>query len=230
MLAGTSANEFSIGISPRGGLFIVQSGMQVVFRGGEREGVLLIPGWMLRSAMGAALPEPDVILRILEASPLGRMLRNNAMVIAAGNRGMPLDSSHVMLQSMVELIQIILKHALPAEAETSAARDGLTERAYQFIERNLGDSKLSAQAIAEGIGCSRATLYRLFSQRNTSVARVVREARLKRVCQLLAGTPADVPLKRIALEVGFVDFPNFTRFVRHHFGMSPSVLRHASAL
>lgn len=222
-----SSSDIRIGINPNGGFFISHG---CAGDGACDGGGLLIPGWMLANAMGGALPQPHVILSILEASPLGRMLRNQAMVLVASVGGKPLDDRNVVLQSMVELIQIILRQALPVDAMAlGGTRENLIDRAYEYIESNLGDPKLSAQAIAEGIGCSRATLYRLFSQRDTSVAKAVREVRLKRVWELLASAPKEIPIKRIALEVGFADPPNFNRFIRHHFGVPPSLLRYTQA-
>lgn len=222
-----SCSEIGIGLTQNGRFFVVGGGGPNRMRGDGGEGQLLIPRSMLADAMGGYLPDLEAVLRILEVSPLGRMLRIQAMVIAAGMQATPIDGGNVVLQSMVELIQIILKQALPEDAVSIGTRQSLTERAYQFIEQNLSNPKLNAQTIAEGIGCSRATLYRLFSQRDTSVAKVVREARLKRVRELLASTPSEISTKHIALEVGFVDLSNFARFVRRHFGMPPTLLRPA---
>src|SRR3546814_19569907 len=59
--------------------------------------------------------------------------------------------------------------------------------ACRFIEARREDSGLTAAAIARAIGCSRASLYRLFVQRGLAVAQHVRAVRLTHRRTLLRG-------------------------------------------
>src|SRR3546814_14123237 len=79
--------------------------------------------------------------------------------------------------------------------------------ACRFIEARREDSGLTADAIARAIGCSRASLYRLFEQRGLAVAEHVRAVRLNHSRTLLRDPRLGIG--DIALRCGYDDLSAF---------------------
>src|SRR3546814_3233878 len=63
------------------------------------------------------------------------------------------------------------------EDERKRIGDAHFASACRLIEAQRGDAGLTADTIAQAIGCSRASLYRLFEQRGLSVAEHIRAVR-----------------------------------------------------
>src|SRR3546814_4060534 len=80
-------------------------------------------------------------------------------------------------------------------------------------------SDLTADAIARAIGCSRASLYRLFEQRGLAVAEHVRAVRLNHSRTLLRDPRLGIG--DIALRCGYDDLSAFGKAFRRRFGMTP---------
>src|SRR3546814_19319536 len=97
--------------------------------------------------------------------------------------------------------------------------------ACRFIEARREDSGLTADAIARAIGCSRASLYRLFEQRGLAVAEHVRAVRLNHSRTLLRAPRLGIGA--IALHCGSDDLSAFGTAFRRPFGMTPPAWRQA---
>ena len=80
-------------------------------------------------------------------------------------------------------------------------------------------------AIAAALGCSRATLYRAFADRDISLADYIKEARLSRAAQVLSKGAAPETLTDLAHDCGFTNADHFRREFRRRFGVSPSEFR-----
>ena len=80
--------------------------------------------------------------------------------------------------------------------------------------------------MARLVGCSRATLYRVFAASDRSVASLIWAARLERARWLLP-LPAshNAPIAELAYRCGFVDPASFSRMFRRRFGLSPREAR-----
>jgi transcriptional regulator GlxA family with amidase domain len=108
--------------------------------------------------------------------------------------------------------------------EGRSSRD-LLAVALRWIEDNLSDQALGPDALATALRCSRATIYRAFSESELTVAGVIREARLKRAREMLETLPPHVTIADIAMRCGFFDASNFSRSFRNRFGISPTDIR-----
>ena len=97
--------------------------------------------------------------------------------------------------------------------------------ASAYIEQHLGEPSLSSSRVARALGCSRSTLYRLFSNHETGVAGYIRDLRLDRARTLIENAPAHIPVADLALQCGIYDTANFSRQFRRRFGIPPSELR-----
>jgi AraC-like DNA-binding protein len=97
------------------------------------------------------------------------------------------------------------------------------ESVKRFIEANLG-GELTAEAIGDATGVSRATLYRIF-QPDGGLGGVIQARRLVRVRAALGDPADDRPLSEIAHACGFKSESHMGRLFRAAFAASPGEYR-----
>lgn len=106
------------------------------------------------------------------------------------------------------------------------ADDDLLSLAQAAIRDNLAIGKLSPDFLAEKLGISRATLYRVFAPHG-GIMRYVQERRLIAVRAALSDPLETRKLSRIALDLGFNSEAHFSRAFRQRFGTTASEYRGA---
>lgn len=104
------------------------------------------------------------------------------------------------------------------------ADDDLLSLAEAAIRDNLSVGKLSPDFLAEKLGISRATLYRVFAPHG-GIMRYVQERRLIAVQAALSDPLETRKLSRIALDLGFNSEAHFSRAYRQRFGRTASEYR-----
>lgn len=98
---------------------------------------------------------------------------------------------------------------------------GFLEKLYNLIDTHLSDPGLSVEELGEEIGLSRVQLYRKTKALcGYAPNELLRIARLKRACSLLASTEKTVA--EITYEVGFSSPSYFTKCYKDYFGESPT--------
>lgn len=103
---------------------------------------------------------------------------------------------------------------------------GFHAAACQLIERQCGDANLAPERVAAALGCSRASLYRVFARQGRSVSAVIWTARLERARRLLGSAEGvGVPIADVAIRCGFRETPTFSRMFRRRYGLTPSDAR-----
>ncbi|MBS0538769.1 MAG: helix-turn-helix transcriptional regulator [Proteobacteria bacterium] len=103
---------------------------------------------------------------------------------------------------------------------------GFYAAARQLIERQCGDANLAPERVAAALGCSRASLYRVFARQSQSVGAVIWTARLERARRLLGSAAGvGVPIAEVAIRCGFRETPTFSRMFRRRYGLTPSDAR-----
>lgn len=114
----------------------------------------------------------------------------------------------------------------------AASRDGTRQeiqrlfRARQLLREHLADPP-SLNDLAQTLGTNQPRLSRGFRALfGTTVFGFIRELRLQRARELLAETA--LPVKSIALEVGYRNTSDLTRGIKERFGMTPTDLRERS--
>ncbi|MDB5489875.1 MAG: hypothetical protein JWQ58_3590 [Reyranella sp.] len=123
---------------------------------------------------------------------------------------------------------VVLQGARLGAIDADQLGEGLYQAALAIIERACVDSDLTPERIALAIGCSRATLYRLFSRNDMGVAEAVWQARLERVRrELCSAAGVGLTVGDIALDSGFTDLSSFSRMFKRRYGMAPQELRRA---
>lgn len=102
--------------------------------------------------------------------------------------------------------------------------DAFMHRLMEFIEENMGDSNIGVDEMASATATSRSSLNRKMKQLlGVTPADFLKEARIKRACQLLATTMRGV--NEIAYGCGFSDPKYFSKCFKVAVGMSPTEYR-----
>jgi AraC-like DNA-binding protein len=98
------------------------------------------------------------------------------------------------------------------------------QRVLSFVDKNIGNSDADIGQMADECAVSRSVLQRRMKQMmGVTPADFLREARLKRACQLLRSTDAIV--SEVAYRCGFSDPKYFSRCFKQSVGMSPTEYR-----
>jgi AraC-like DNA-binding protein len=105
------------------------------------------------------------------------------------------------------------------EAEDGGLDEAMFTAACAYIDARKDHVNLTAAAIARGVGCSRAGLYRLFERRGLAVSDYVRQVRLNHGRRLLRDFALDIG--EVSLRCGYGDLSAFGKAFRRQFGLTP---------
>lgn len=178
---------------------------------------------ILKSAIGYNPDVHDMLIAFPSWHPLGQTLHTLLDEIFDS---LLIDDTYDY-ETYAQLIAC-LTVALDANCERSdvrqRARDALQRQICCHIERNLAECDLSAETLLRDFGLSRASLYRMFTDRG-GVRQYISDRRLLRAVLEIsqqAGTRGAVT--QAAGKWGFSSDANFSRSVRRHFGVPPGAL------
>lgn len=111
-------------------------------------------------------------------------------------------------------------HARPKIGNSVPVEDEFLLRFMSIVERELGNSELSVESIADELGISRVQMYRkIKALTNYSVAEMIRNIRLKTAANMLKSTGSTV--SEVAYAVGFSSPSYFSRCYKDYYGESP---------
>lgn len=103
-------------------------------------------------------------------------------------------------------------------------------RIEAFMTRHAGDADLTPDRIADGLGLSRATLYRLLKDEGLQVSAHIGEYRLTAIARTLRDPAwADHPIAEIAARWGHFDPAYFGLLFKRRFGQTPGDYRRIAA-
>lgn len=103
------------------------------------------------------------------------------------------------------------------------------ESALDFIEQNFRNVHLSVQQVADHVKIDRTYLYRLFKQeKGMSIVEYINRRRVSRAEVMLIDM--QIPVKDVALSVGFSDPMYFSRVFKRLNGMTPTKFKAAKKL
>lgn len=107
------------------------------------------------------------------------------------------------------------------ETEPEQQEDPMLQRVMAFIEENIGNSDAGVGDMAAAAAISRSGLQRKLKQAmGITPLDLLREARIKRACQLL--TTTELTVSEVAYRCGFTDPKYFSRCFKSSVGQSPS--------
>jgi AraC family transcriptional activator of tynA and feaB len=96
---------------------------------------------------------------------------------------------------------------------------------FRHIEANLHDRDLSASKIAQALGCSRRTIYRVFDASDGQgrlISRYIWRRRVERCAQTIRSGRDYGTLTELAYSFGFSSSSHFCRLFKKHMGVGPS--------
>jgi AraC-like DNA-binding protein len=178
----------------------------------------------LEQRLGGKIPDPAIMMRLLEGSHMGKALKAQMHLTAGHMAGAKETERAFMLDQLMHLALFACESATEALAERSPAHSDLFLAALQLIEQNISRTGFDARALQAQLGCSRATLYRAFAEVGTSVSETITELRIARAKAMLARSP-EMPVGLVAARSGWYDNASFARAFRRREGMSPSEFR-----
>jgi transcriptional regulator GlxA family with amidase domain len=113
---------------------------------------------------------------------------------------------------------------VPEKEET---KDPILERIMSYIEEHISDSDIGVGDMAAAAAVSRSGLQRKLKQTmGVTPQDLLREARIKRACQLLRNSNKTV--SEVAYACGFSDPKYFSRSFKQSTGQSPTEYKSAS--
>jgi CheY-like chemotaxis protein/AraC-like DNA-binding protein len=106
---------------------------------------------------------------------------------------------------------------------TSLDKEFITN-VLEYIHKNIGDSSLGVEHIAEELFLSRSKLYRKIKALTGDTAtEFIRKIKLEKAKELLEKT--DMTVSEICYKVGFSSHSYFTKCFKNHFGIIPKEIR-----
>ena len=135
----------------------------------------------------------------------------------------------VATNAAAEMALVILQSTRVAARDAEQFVDGFHVAATRLIDTHCGDPELTPDRVASGLGCSRASLYRVFSRRGEGVAEAIWAARIERAWRLLTSPEsAELRISDVAMLCGFRELPTFTRMFKRRYGATPRDTRERS--
>ena len=131
----------------------------------------------------------------------------------------------LLVPHAVGLLSAAASFAAMTEPTPLAGEALLRQRITEFLQRNLADARLDAEAIARACNVSRRSLYRVAG--GEGVAAQLRHIRIERARQLLVGHP-HWPVGSVAAACGFDSESGFHRAFRDATGQTPGGYRQAA--
>jgi len=223
-------DEDEVATVGRGGFFLLDGLRPSSLRFSQQKFIQLdLSRALFESAFPRSMPVPSLINAALAQSRLAGLLRDHLQQFPRMAQELePTEQVGLLDASESFAITTIAAAFSAAHEGAEHLNDGLFAAAQRHIRRQLVNPDLSADAVAAAIGCSRATLYRLFADRELTVQGYVRELRLQQFMRFLQREKnKTVPIHILAMRCGFYDGSNVSRVFRRRFGVSPSEAREA---
>jgi AraC-like DNA-binding protein len=182
-----------------------------------REDVTALLGDDLSALAGQRLPLDGV----------GALLRSHMQRTADRILDLSSEARTSAIDAAYKLAFVVLQSSQHGYPDPDQVGDGLYIGARAVIKQHCIDPTLSPEAVARQVGCSRASLYRLFARHGQTVVTTIWLARLDRAWDMVA-TPVDsynIAIGTIAFRCGFTDQATFSRMFKRRYGLSPRDVR-----
>ena len=153
---------------------------------------------------------------------LAVLLRSHLRMLATEMQWLTPAQRAAAVRAAVDMALAGLQAEMGLHPHDERLAPGLHQAAHLAIRREYHDPELGPERVAALIGCSRATLYRVFAAQGESVAAAIWATRIERAHALLAGGQlAHLRIGEVAHRCGFTDQPTFNRMFKRRYGMTP---------
>lgn len=171
--------------------------------------------------------DPSVLAgRLLPRQGISALLRSHMRSLAEQAEQLSQAERAVALHAAADMALLALQGEFARVADEEKFPSGLYTAALIFIRRNCGDPDLNPNTVIAALGCSRATLYRLFATRGESIAKVIWNTRLDSAYRMLISADhCHRLIEDVGFRNGFVDIPTFNRMFKRRFGGTPREVR-----
>ncbi|XVQ15106.1 helix-turn-helix domain-containing protein [Spirillospora sp. CA-255316] len=244
-------DAFNLNCAVRGRGMMAQEGRQADFDRGDL--VLSDTSHPFQAEFAPDVPANQMVMLRFPRSSLPlphRDLRRLTAVRIPGDYGIGALSSQFLLQLAQRIDEFspseaarlstlaldVLTAALASALEKESAvppharRRALLAQIHAFIQANLGDARLTPEAIAAAHHISLRYLHKLFQQDGHTVASWIRRRRLERCRHDLADPLlVNFPIGALAARWGFSSHAQFSRAFRNAYGISPLQFREQQA-
>lgn len=96
----------------------------------------------------------------------------------------------------------------------------LLEKIIQIINKNIDNTDLNVEMLADGVGMSRVHMHRKLKELTNQSARdYIKSIRMKQASELL--TKQKLTISEVAYALGFSNLSHFSNTFREFYGMSP---------
>ncbi|UOR04949.1 response regulator [Hymenobacter aerilatus] len=134
-----------------------------------------------------------------------------------------LAKAEALLRNRRKLHEYYQRHILlePTEITVPDADREFLENAMRVVEEHLEDAEFNVQVLVRKVGMSQSVFYRrIKSITGQTVVEFIRDVRMKRAAQLLAGTTMRV--SEVAFQVGIEDAKYFRKMFQKIYSVTPS--------
>lgn len=189
----------------------------------EAQGLHVITASIARDLVLAALGSLGALHGLVVHAPDTGMLSDYMQSLA--RHAPALDDRHdgALARALIELLPTALGGPRDVAVEARRQDHLRREAVEQLIEREIGNMHLTGAVIAERVGVSRATLYRLY-QRSGGIARHVKRRRIDAVRRALEAAE-ERDLGELARTYGLGDAAGLLRAFRAEHGIDPAEYR-----
>lgn len=215
----------AVGLEISGKVEFARQGDTVVFDG--RLPSKCTTTGLLPEVIGICVPRSTLETEVLkQAMPLEvfkcRTPLANCLELMAQRIGCaPLREFEALYEASVALASIEM---LRDVSELQSTRSCILREILQLIDRDLGDSGLSPQSIANRLSISVRYVHKLFATKGTTCAAYILTRRLDQVRHDLIANPRE-PIATLAIRWGFNEVGHFNRVFKRRFGYTPSSVR-----
>jgi AraC-like DNA-binding protein len=185
---------------------------------------LILPRSRVRGATGddiASLAGSRLVVRGMTA-----VLRHHLLTTLDEAPCMSASERALAVTVAADMALAVLQASRFGAADVEQFGDGFYRAARRLIDHRCSDPDLTPDQVAGILGCSRASLYRMFARRGESVAATIWSTRIECAWRML--TLADgvgLLISDVAMRCGFRELPTFTRMFKRRYGMTPSDAR-----
>ncbi|WP_260955998.1 transcriptional regulator FeaR [Pseudomonas citri] len=158
--------------------------------------------------------------RIVATSPIAK-LSHHLIMDATCQKNLTQQESEATLEAVVSLLRPAISHA----GDQIDSHERIFRKTLDYIDDHIRSEELCPEWLAQKVGVSLRSLYRMFSRKGLVVARYIKDRRLDLCAESLRQSGAEQKLSALGYWWGFSDSSYFSTAFKARFGVSPGEYR-----